>query len=351
MPSNISVTDEEVSRLSFLAKSWRGEQLRCPTSSMELLIWLMGTVSKSAMLDISWLPSRPADKEARLEDEAKDDCQDNTDATAMLPDTDRIDQPVETASIREDQNKMAVTDQDFSAPAPLAVSQLNTFTADVSQGGSLLTISNNSTQMQYTSNVPPQNIVSNPTSLATDCSSKYPVFHPNNHPPHWINTQLELHNHRLNMMETNLIQSCRISLLESKMNQSQQKANFQLELPEVAAYHAQPLPSVGDNLPLLCHCGLEPRLDTVLAPGPSLGKVFYRCIQRGVEQCSFFQFKQDDLAQVSFMNDWSQFDNYFIWTGDSTPKTGPFLQLWPEIFCQESSEEWSKLWQNLPSLP
>lgn len=101
------------------------------------------------------------------------------------------------------------------------------------------------------------------------------------------------------MMETNLIQSCRISLLESKMNQSQQKANFQLELPEVAAYHAQPLPSVGDNLPLLCHCGLEPRLDTVLAPGPSLGKVFYRCIQRGVEQCSFFQFKQDDLAQVT----------------------------------------------------
>ena len=244
-------------------------------------------------------PFRPNEKTARLEEAANSDFLDYTDAPHSLPETDRFVQPVETASVREDQHEMQYSDQDFLPAAPLPVSQPNNFT-----GASLLTISKNSTQMQYTS-IPQPNMVSNLSSSTTNCSSKYPVFQPNNIPPNYINTQLELHNHRLNMMETNLIQSSRISLLESKMNQTQLKADFQLELPSVAAYHAQPLPSAGVNLSLLCHCGLEPRLDTVLAPGPSLGKMFFRCIQKGDQQCSFFQFKQSEIAQVSLMNDYS----------------------------------------------
>jgi hypothetical protein len=92
-----------------------------------------------------------------------------------------------------------------------------------------------------------QNIVTIPTApthLTTNSSStKHQVFHAYNTPPlHQVNTQRELHNHRLNMMDTNLIQSSRIFLLESKINQGQQNASFHLELPSLAAYHAQPPP-------------------------------------------------------------------------------------------------------------
>ena len=84
-----------------------------------------------------------------------------------------------------------------------------------------------------------------------------------------LNTQLELHSHRLNMIEAHMIQSSRISLLESKINQTQ-KPNFNLELPSIAAYHAQNR-AVQDGGEL-CHCGLESAVKTVLAPGDKWAK-------------------------------------------------------------------------------
>ena len=293
----------------------RGEQIELPSIELKrraakvsakfigAVEMIDGYAFYSSILEISFPPFRPADKVARLEDPVNSDFQDDTDTPVVLPETDKIDQPLKSASLREDRNEMQDSDQDFLDAAPLPVSQLNTFPGNVSHSASLLTISNNSTQMQYT-NIPQQSIVPNTSSsLATNCSRNYPVFQSSNLPPNYINTQLELHNHRLNMMETNLGQSSRISILESKMNQSHLRANFQLELPSVDAYLAQPLLSAGDNSPLLCHCGLEPRIDTVLAPGPTLGKMFFRCIQKGEQQCSFFQFKQSEIAQVSIINE------------------------------------------------
>jgi hypothetical protein len=49
------------------------------------------------------------------------------------------------------------------------------------------------------------------------------------------------------------------------------------------------------------------------AIGPSLGRVFYSCIQKGSRQCSFFKFKQDGLAQVNFVNNWITFYGFFLY--------------------------------------
>ena len=111
--------------------------------------------------------------------------------------------------------------------------------------------------------------------------------------------QLELHSHRLNMLEVNQIQSSRMALLESRMNlqqQQNQQANFNLTLPSIAAYHdiaKQP----GDD-PLHCHCGLVPASKTVLAPGPDLGRIFLTCPQRAADQCPFFTWKGGSPAEV-----------------------------------------------------
>ena len=111
--------------------------------------------------------------------------------------------------------------------------------------------------------------------------------------------QLELHSHRLNMLEANMIQSTRMALLESRMNlqqQQNQQANFNLNLPSIAAYHAiakQP----GDDA-LLCHCGLVPASKTVLAPGPDLGRIFFTCPQKASDQCPFFTWKSGSPAEV-----------------------------------------------------
>ena len=111
-------------------------------------------------------------------------------------------------------------------------------------------------------------------------------------------TQIELHTHRLNMIEANMIQSSRMSLLESKMSQQNQHqaGNFHLDLPSIDEYHAQAIQA--DEL--LCHCGLVPVAKAVLAQGPDLGKVFYCCLQKGSGQCSFFKWKGGSPAQVLF---------------------------------------------------
>ena len=112
------------------------------------------------------------------------------------------------------------------------------------------------------------------------------------------NTQIELHTHRLNMIEANMIQSSRMSLIESRMSQQNQHqaGNFHLDLPSIDEYHAQAMQA--DEL--LCHCGLVPVAKAVLAQGPDLGKVFYCCLQKGSGQCSFFKWKGGSPAQVLF---------------------------------------------------
>ena len=114
--------------------------------------------------------------------------------------------------------------------------------------------------------------------------------------------QLELHTHRLNMIEANMIQGTRMALLESRMNLQQlqqhqnQETNFKLELPSIAAYNATAKPPRDD--PLTCHCGLVPALKTVLAHGPDLGRMFFICPQNLSEQCSFFSWKSGKPAEV-----------------------------------------------------
>ena len=124
----------------------------------------------------------------------------------------------------------------------------------------LVTISNNRTELySFNIHVPAnQNMLAVPTSLPAS-QAFYSVDHTSSlytapQTP-GLNTQLELHSHRLNMIEAHMIQSSRISLLESKINQTQ-KPNFNLELPSIAAYHAQNR-AVQDGGEL-CHCGLEP---------------------------------------------------------------------------------------------
>ena len=253
----------------------------------------------------------------------------DSDAPLVEPDASSSDLPAEADSFDLPAEAFNIDDEnendgrDFEAPAPPIVSRTLASAADFNlssvnaskTGSPHLMISNTTTQMQFSPSIPHQSIMAPPTSLTTTNSSsiKNPVFNTYNNPPPHINTQLELHSHRLNMMENNMIQSNRLSLLEAKMIQGQQNANFHLDLPSLAAYLAQPPPSVSDSVPLVCHCGLVPRLDTVLAPGPSLGRVFYSCIQKGSRQCSFFKFKQDGLAQVNFVNNWIKFYGFFLY--------------------------------------
>jgi hypothetical protein len=155
---------------------------------------------------------------------------------------------------------------------------------------------------------PSMSNISQPCVAPNSCSFQSPIAPP---------SRDEFNNHRLNMLESSFLQSQRTSLLESKLSS---RCNFDLALPSLEDYHRLPMEPVRAELPFrpsvkgqgfgdkagegeeVCYCGLVPVTHEVKAPGSDFGRKFLSCIQKEVNQCSFFKWIKKETKKVDIIS-------------------------------------------------